>query len=215
MMFFSGVLSSLQRAVQDVDLPEPVGPVVEHGAVGLGERAAEARRARAPGSRACRARGGCSPCRGCAGRRTRRGRSGSSPRGRRRGGRRSSARRGRPAGSRRSAMSRSAMILIRETTPETIRFGTVVSSVSTPSIRIRTRSSRPARPLSSGWGSKWMSDAPCSVACAMIECTSLITGASSADSRRSTTSSTRGPPRPPLPPPGRRPRSGSSARSAR
>ena len=37
------------------------------------------------------------------------------------------------------------MILIREMTPETIRLGTVASSVRTPSIRIRTRSSgRPA-----------------------------------------------------------------------
>ena len=36
------------------------------------------------------------------------------------------------------------MILMRETTPATIRLGTVVASVSTPSTRIRTRISRPA-----------------------------------------------------------------------
>ncbi len=80
------------------------------------------------------------------------------------------------------------MILIRDTTPETMRLGTVAASVITPSIRIRTRSSCPEREEGSGCGSKWMSDAPCSAAWAMIECTSLITGASSADSRRSTIS---------------------------
>jgi len=32
-----------------------------------------------------------------------------------------------------------------ETTPETIRLGTVAASIRTPSIRIRTRSSRPER----------------------------------------------------------------------
>ena len=45
------------------------------------------------------------------------------------------------------------MILMRETTPGTIFLGTVVASVSTPSTRIRTRISRAARPLASGWGS--------------------------------------------------------------
>ena len=38
------------------------------------------------------------------------------------------------------------MIFNRLTTPATIRLGTVISSVSTPSTRIRTRSSRPERP---------------------------------------------------------------------
>ena len=80
------------------------------------------------------------------------------------------------------------MILIRETTPPTIRLGTVVASVSTPSTRIRTRISRPDWPCPAGCGSKWMSEAPSSAACAMIECTSLMTGASSAESRRSTIS---------------------------
>ena len=73
------------------------------------------------------------------------------------------------------------MILMRETTPATIRCGTVVETDSTPSMRKRTRRARPS-------GSKWMSEAPRSAACATIELTSLTTGASSADSRRSTTS---------------------------
>ena len=38
-------------------------------------------------------------------------------------------------GSRRSAMSRSAMILMRETTPAFIRFGICVVSLRTPSMR--------------------------------------------------------------------------------
>ena len=83
-------------------------------------------------------------------------------------------------GTRRSEMSRSAMIFTRETTPATIRRGIDVVSLSTPSIRKRTRMSRPS-------GSKWMSDAPSSTAWAMIELTSLMTGASSADSRMSVT----------------------------
>ena len=45
------------------------------------------------------------------------------------------------------------MILMRETTPETIRFGTRAASCRTPSTRKRTR-------ISSSSGSKWMSDAP-------------------------------------------------------
>ena len=53
-------------------------------------------------------------------------------------------------GMRRSAMSRSAMILMRETTPATIRFGTVVASVSTPSMRIRTRTRSSARRVGLG-----------------------------------------------------------------
>ncbi len=42
------------------------------------------------------------------------------------------------------------MILMRDTTPATIRLGTVISSLSTPSTRIRTRSSRPDRPCFTG-----------------------------------------------------------------
>ena len=84
-------------------------------------------------------------------------------------------------GTRFSAMSRSAMIFTREITPATMRRGIWVVSRSTPSTRKRTRMSRPS-------GSKWMSEAPSSTAWAMIELTSLMTGASSADSRISVTS---------------------------
>ena len=73
------------------------------------------------------------------------------------------------------------MIFTRETMPGTMRRGIWVVSRSTPSTRKRTRISRPS-------GSKWMSEAPSSTAWAMIEFTSLITGASSADSRISVTS---------------------------
>src|SRR5436190_11127910 len=79
-------------------------------------------------------------------------------------------------------MSRFARILIRETTELTIRLGTCAASSITPSTRKRTW-----KPSVSG--SKWTSDAPCSTAWAMIERTSLIVGASSADSRSSTRSS--------------------------
>ncbi len=72
------------------------------------------------------------------------------------------------------------MIFTRETTPATIRRGIEVVSESTPSTRKRTRMSRPS-------GSKWMSEAPSSTAWAMTELTSLMTGASSADSRMSVT----------------------------
>ena len=84
-------------------------------------------------------------------------------------------------GSRRSAMSRLAMIFTRDTTPATMRRGIVVLSLSTPSTRKRTRISRPS-------GSKWRSEAPSCTAWAMIVLTSLMTGASSADSRMSETS---------------------------
>ena len=84
-------------------------------------------------------------------------------------------------GTRFSAMSRLAMIFTREIVPGTIRRGMCVLSRSTPSTRKRTRMSRPS-------GSKWMSEAPSSTPWAMIEFTSLITGASSADSRISVTS---------------------------
>ena len=75
------------------------------------------------------------------------------------------------------------MIFRRLTTPAVMRFGTTVRSCSTPSTRKRTLISGP-----SGW--KWTSEAPASTAWAMIELTSLMTGASSAVSRRSTTSAT-------------------------
>ena len=74
------------------------------------------------------------------------------------------------------------MIFTRETVPATMRRGMWVLSRSTPSTRKRTRMSRPS-------GSKWMSEAPSSTPWAMIEFTSLITGASSAVSRTSATSS--------------------------
>ena len=101
------------------------------------------------------------------------------------------------------------MILMRETTPATMRCGTVVEIDSTPSMRKRTRRARPS-------GSKWMSEAPRSAACAMIELTSLTTGASSADSRRSTTSPSSSSAARPAPRPPRAPsrRSGPGARSA-
>ena len=65
-------------------------------------------------------------------------------------------------GTRRSAMSRSAMILMRETTPATIapRHGHRPRSA-----RRRCGSGRASRASS---GSKWMSEAPCSAAWAMI-----------------------------------------------
>ena len=72
------------------------------------------------------------------------------------------------------------MIFTRDTTPGTMRRGIVVVSWSTPSTRKRTRMSLPC-------GSKWMSEAPSSTAWAMIELTSLMTGASAADSRISAT----------------------------
>ena len=72
------------------------------------------------------------------------------------------------------------MILIREISPGTSRFGTVVESLTTPSIRNRIRIS-PSR------GSRWMSEAPRPTASAITECTSLTTGPSSADSCSSST----------------------------
>ena len=73
------------------------------------------------------------------------------------------------------------MILTRETTPATIRFGTRAASWSTPSTRKRTR-------MSPSSGSKWMSEAPSETAWPRMLWTSLMTGASSADSRSSTSS---------------------------
>ena len=91
-------------------------------------------------------------------------------------------------GTRFSAMSRSAMIFTREITPAIMRRGIWVVSRRMPSTRKRTRISRPS-------GSKWMSEAPSSTAWPMIEFTSLMTGASSADSRMSLTSASSSSPR--------------------
>ena len=68
-------------------------------------------------------------------------------------------------------MSSSLMILMRETTPATIRFGTRALSCRTPSIRKRMR-------MSPSSGSKWMSDAPSATACPRMLLTSFITGPS-------------------------------------
>ena len=57
-------------------------------------------------------------------------------------------------GTRFSEMSRSAMILMRETTPMAIRRLTVAAGVSTPSTRNRTF-------VSPSSGLTWMSEAPC------------------------------------------------------
>ena len=84
-------------------------------------------------------------------------------------------------GTRRSAMSRSLMIFTRLMTPLTMRRGTVAESSSTPSMRKRTRSSWPS-------GDRCTSEAPCSTAWATIPLTSLMIGASSAESSSSTTS---------------------------
>ena len=65
-------------------------------------------------------------------------------------------------GTRFSAMSSSLMILMRETTPATIRLGTRATSLSTPSTRKRTR-------MSFSSGSKWTSEAPSLTACPRIE----------------------------------------------
>ena len=65
-------------------------------------------------------------------------------------------------GTRFSAMSMSLMILMRETTPATIRFGTRAASIRTPSTRKRTR-------ISPSCGSKCTSEAPSLIACPRIE----------------------------------------------
>ena len=74
------------------------------------------------------------------------------------------------------------MILMRETTPATMlaRDPRRVAEDAVDAVAH-------AR-ASPSTGSKWMSEAPCSTPWPMSECTSLMTGASSADSRRSTTS---------------------------
>ena len=84
-------------------------------------------------------------------------------------------------GERFSAMSSSAMILMREISPEIRWRGTVVESNTTPSTRKRTR-------MSWSLGSKWTSDTPRRTASAITACTSFTIGASSADSRSSITS---------------------------
>ncbi len=73
------------------------------------------------------------------------------------------------------------MILMRETTPETMRLGTRAASWSTPSMRNRIR-------ISPSSASKWMSEAPSVTAWPRMLLTSLITGASSAWARMSVTS---------------------------
>ncbi len=78
-------------------------------------------------------------------------------------------------GSRRSEMSSSHMILMRETTPGTIRPGIFAISSSTPSTRMRTRISRAS-------ASKWTSDAPWVTACESSALTSLTIGVSVAAS---------------------------------
>ncbi len=70
------------------------------------------------------------------------------------------------------------MILMRLTTPFTIRTGTRAASWSTPSTRKRMRISFSSR-------SKWTSEAPSATACERMLLTSLITGASSALARMS------------------------------
>jgi hypothetical protein len=62
-------------------------------------------------------------------------------------------------GARRSTMSRLPMIFSRLSTPSCICFGICATGRVTPSIRARTI-------MSSSWGSKWMSEAPSSIACA-------------------------------------------------
>ena len=73
------------------------------------------------------------------------------------------------------------MIFTRLMTPLTMRRGTVAESMRTPSMRKRTRSSWPS-------GDRCTSEAPCSTAWATMPLTSLMIGASSAESSSSTTS---------------------------
>ena len=63
------------------------------------------------------------------------------------------------------------MILIRDTTPLDMRRLIVAAGESTPSTRNRTR-------VSPSSGLTWMSEAPCWMAWATIEWTSLMIGAS-------------------------------------
>ena len=72
-------------------------------------------------------------------------------------------------GARRSAMSSWPMIFRRVTTAGCIGFGIVATWRVTPSIRARTT-------ISFSCGSKWMSEAPSSIACAIVVWTSLTAG---------------------------------------
>ena len=177
MMFLSGEFSTCRAAYSVVDLPDPVGPVTSTAPCA-------SRNARSKVSRSASAMPSLcsstttlslsstritidSPC------------TLGSVTTRRSTWRPSTLSPTRPScGRRRSAMSSSAMIFTREITPRAIRRGTVVTSLSTPSTRKRTRRSRPS-------GARWMSEAPRSTACATIWLTSLMTGASCAFSRRS------------------------------
>ena len=162
MMFFSGVLAPTARAYSEVDLPEPVGPVTSTApwAMEGPPEAAELVFLHAQlvelEAELCLSRIRSttdSPCTlGIVTTRTSTWRpSMVSPT--------------RPSwGIRRSAMSRSLMILIRETTPETIRLGPWSPRSAPRRSRMRTLISRPERPSSSACGSKWMSDAPRSAA---------------------------------------------------
>ena len=180
MMFLSGEFSACRAAYSVVDLPDPVGPVTSTAPCA-------SRNARSKVSRSASAMPSLcsstttlslsstrittdSPC------------TLGSVTTRRSTWRPSTLSPTRPScGRRRSAISSSAMIFTREITPGATRRGTVVTSLSTPSTRKRTRRSRPS-------GARWMSEAPRSTACATIWLTSLMTGASCAFSRRSTTS---------------------------
>ena len=104
------------------------------------------------------------------------------------------------------------MILIRDTTPPTIRFGTFVRRVSTPSIRIRTRSSRAERPALVRL--RLEVDVGCAALGGLgddrvheLDYRRVVGRLAQVDDleRR------RPRPRPPRPPPGPRPRTGSSA----
>ena len=184
MMFFSGVLSCCSARVERRRLAGAGRAGDEHGAVGAREAPRRSGRARASSMpRSSSVDDRAVPCRGraCTTRlavdeRQRR------RRGRRCGGRRRSAPMRPSCGRRRSAMSSSAMILMREMTPATMRARDVRRVAQHA---VDAEADREARRPS---GSKWMSDAPCSTAWAMSEFTSLTTGASSADSRSSTTS---------------------------
>ena len=73
------------------------------------------------------------------------------------------------------------MILMRETTPNAMLRLTVAAGASTPSMRYSTR-------VSPSSGLTWMSEAPWETACATIEWTSLMIGASRSLSSTSTSS---------------------------
>ena len=70
------------------------------------------------------------------------------------------------------------MIFRRLITPSCICFGICATGRVTPSMRARTI-------MSSSCGSKWMSEAPSSIACASVAWTSLTAGVSSVASAMS------------------------------